>query len=299
MKKVSVILVNYNGREYNSECIESILNSSYENIEIIIVDNASTDDSIEIIESEFKSENIRIIKNKKNQGFSIANNNGIRKALDKKADYIILLNNDTTIDKYMIENMVNYSLRNKNIVLAPKIMYYNKKDIIWSAGGYMNWYKGNAIHYGINEFDSELYNTTKEIDYATGCCWFIPRHVIEDVGMLGEEYFLYFEDVDYCYKIRNKGYKIIYYPKATVFHKVSASTGGEESPLFIYYITRNRLEFNRKYNKKKILYRIYIYMTRTIRIIIWGINGKLDLIIATIKGMIDYRKKTFGKSTYY
>lgn len=291
--KVAIILVNYNGEKYNEECICSILKSTYNNYEIIVVDNASTDNSVKLIRERFY-DNIKIILSNENLGFSGANNIGINYALDNGFDYVMLLNNDTIIDENMIKIMVETSAN--KVVVSPKIYYYDNKNIIWSAGGSINWSKGLPIQYGINEEDNYENNNKKSIEFATGCCVLIPINAIKKVGMMSEEYFLYYEDTDYCVRLIRGGYKIIYEPEAILFHKVSASTGGEKSKMYWYYMTRNRLIFNKKFNNT-IFYKMYFLATTAIKLIKYLLNRDKVTLSGSIAGIVDFLKGIEGKNT--
>lgn len=291
--RIGVILVNYNGKNYNSECIESITNSTYKNISIILVDNASIDDSTEDIINNFKQ--VIVIKNNENLGFSGANNIGIKYAIKNGCEYVLLLNNDTVIKDDMIEMMLKTSMMN-NAVISPKIYYFSEPNKLWSAGSGVNWIKGLAYQIGMNETDIGIYNEIKTVPFATGCCLLIHKHVFDLVGYLNDEYFLYYEDTDFSTRIIEAGIKIIYEPKAILWHKVSSSTGGDESPNYIYYNTRNRLYFNNKFNRKNALYYLsYFYLTRIIKFINWFIAGKSDMINATICAIRDYKLGKMGK----
>lgn len=285
-EKVAIILVNYNGEKYNEECINSILKSTYKNYEIIVIDNNSTDNSVKLLEEKFNSD-IKIIMADSNLGFSGANNLGIKYALNNGFDYVMLLNNDTVIDENMIKIMVDTS--SNSVVVSPKIYYYDDKNILWSAGGRINWSKGLPIQYGINEIDNHESNERKEIEFATGCCILIPIEAIRKVGMMSEDYFLYYEDTDYCVRLIREGFKIIYEPKAVLYHKVSASTGGEKSKMYWYYMTRNRLIFNKKFNKT-ISYKIYFLLTTTIKLIKYLITRDRIALSGSIDGIVDFFK---------
>jgi hypothetical protein len=292
--RVGIIIVNYNGEKYTNDCIKSVLKSSYQNYLVIVIDNASTDNSVTFLEKEFNNK-IVIIKNKENLGFSGANNIGIKYALEYECEYVLLLNNDTEIDKDLIKNMVNVSIKNNNAIISPKIYYYNEPNKIWAAGGGLNWKKGLSFHYGKDEIDKGQYDQQKEIDFATGCCILIHKSVFDKIGFLAEEYFLYFEDTDFCVRAKRAGIKIIYEHKAKLWHKVSSTTGGEESLITLYYGNRNRLYFNDKFNKKNKMYWLsYFYITRIIKFIIWFLKGERLKINIIIEAKVNYKENKMG-----
>ncbi|MDK2805650.1 MAG: hypothetical protein PWP67_790 [Clostridium butyricum] len=288
--KIGIIIVNYNGEKYTNDCIKSVLKSSYRNYLVIVVDNASTDNSVKLLE-EFNNKMV-IIKNNENLGFSGANNIGIKYALENECEYVLLLNNDTELDKDLIKNMVDSSIKNNNAIISPKIYYYNEPNKIWSAGGGLNWKKGLSFHYGQNEIDKGQYDQQKEIDFATGCCILIHKSVFDKIGFLAEEYFLYFEDTDFCVRAKRAGVKILYEPSAKLWHKVSSTTGGEESLITLYYGNRNRLYFNDKFNKgNKIFWLSYFYITRLIKFLNWTMKGKIEKIKIILEAIYDYKNE--------
>lgn len=299
MDKVSIVLVNYNGAAYNEECLKSIYESycNIVNIEVIMVDNCSKDNSIEKVKEKFK-ETI-IIENYENNGFAGGTNIGIKYAMNNDSDYILLLNNDTIIDKDMIENMVRCSKANGNSVVTPKIYYFSPNDLIWSAGGKIKWNQGKTEQFGFNEKEEFKYEDNKLIDFATGCCMLIPNKVLSKIGDLEERYFLYYEDTDYCVRIKNAGCNLIYEPKAKMYHKVSASTGGDTNKLYIYYNTRSRLYFNKKYNKKYKIFIMYFAIAYIRNCIKWLIKNRLDLLEAMNDAIKDFIKGLEYRSYKY
>lgn len=288
---VAIVLVNYNGFKDTIECIESIKANNFKNYKIIVVDNASFSDDAKIIKE--KCNDIILIKSKENLGFSGGNNLGIKYALDNKFDKILLLNNDTIIDADMIENLLKYS--DDSTIVTPKMYYYDEKNVIWYGGGYINKFTGKANHYQIN---SEDQNDTdvKECTFATGCCIMIDSNIIEKCGYLSEEYFMYCEDTDYCLNLLKNNVKILYNPNAKLWHKVSKSTGGSLSEFSIYYMTRNRLIYLKKY--KDYFYRtayVYTILTRYIRMFQYWVK-KDNKYKALKKGIVDYKKCILGNT---
>ncbi|EQB88386.1 GT2 family glycosyltransferase [Clostridium punense] len=289
-KKVAIILLNYCGVEDTLECVKSLEAIDYKNYEIIIVDNNSPDNSYEVLKQSIGDKHT-LIKAESNGGFAKGNNIGIDYALKSGCDYVLLLNNDTIVEKDFLGHMVNCYESNPNIgIVGCKIPYYNKKDYIWFAGGEINYNRFYGSHYGEGQLDKEAFNKEKKVTFTTGCVMLIGVEVIKTVGMLPEEYFMYFEDVDYCVKVLEKGYNIYYCPKAIVYHKVSATSGGQLSPFSIKWSTRNRLIFMEKYKNKvsKIQYikaKAFFYSTRRVKIINYSITGRKEEAKAIKEGI--------------
>ena len=170
-KNVAIILVNYNGEQLCKECIESINKSSIVP-DIILVDNNSTDFNFQYF---LKYENVKVLRNIENLGFTGGNNVGINYALKEDYEYIILLNNDTVIDRAMIEELVNNS--NANTITTPKMYYFSEPEKIWFAGGKINYFKASANHIGKDKLDSEKFSKKMKIDLATGCCICIHKSI--------------------------------------------------------------------------------------------------------------------------
>ena len=324
--KVSIIIINWNGWEDTIECLESVLQINYDNYNIILVDNCSEDNSIEMIEryckgelkvnseyfnydslnkpiqiSEYFEEELRsgeknnhgyqlknsikvtIIKNKKNHGFSGGNNIGIEYAMENfDPEYVLLLNNDTVVDKEFLNELI-LPLENDRVLglSGPKIYYYthnNQNNIINFAGGKINFLTGTARHIGFNETDKQQYNEMEIVDYLEGSCILIRKNVFDEVGLLDDNYFAYWEETDFCMRALKKNYASIFVPKAKIWHKVSSSSKGK---LKTYYITRNRFWFNREHSNKKqytifILYFFFIeFIFRLIMYILFDKNDTL------------------------
>ena len=257
--KISIVVLNFNGLKETLECLDSLrrLENNKNTIEIIVVDNASQDGSVEAL-SNLKD--IDLITSPKNLGYSGGNNLGIKRAQDRKADWILVINNDTIVDKNLVTNLVKSA--SKGDILVPKIYFapgyefhksrYKKSDlgkVIWYAGGRIDWENIIGIHIGVDEVDSGQFSKKLEIDLATGACMFINKKVFEKVGTFDEKYFLYLEDADFCVRAKKAGFRIIFEPSGIIWHKNAATTGGSGSNLQDYFITRNRLLFAFKYAK--------------------------------------------------
>lgn len=238
--KTVIIILNWNRCNDTVECIESVLKTDYSNFEIVVVDNGSSDHSVDSIRNKFMQ--VYLIENKENLGYAEGNNVGIRHALKHGADYIWLLNNDTVVDRLALATLIDLAERNTEIgVLGSKIYYFDKPEIIWFAGATIDWKRAISAHIGRLEKDIGQYEVNKEVDRVTGCSMLIRRSVLENVGLFDEKFFLYAEEVDLCVRAQRNGYRIYYVPKSVVYHKVSLSTGESSGPIFAYYNTRNFL----------------------------------------------------------
>ncbi len=239
---VSIITINYNHSETTMELIESLSHISYPNIEIIVVDNASPNDDPKRIKEKYPR--IVLVESIVNYGFAGGNNLGIMRA---RGEYILLLNNDTEVEPDFLEPLVKKFQNNPEIgAISPKIRYFNKKDTFQYAGftEINNWTVRNKT-IGEDEKDIGQYDFDRETAYAHGAAMMIPMDIIKKVGMMSYEFFLYYEEADWCLRIRNAGYKIFYVHNSIVFHKVSVTTGNN-SQLKTHYLTRNRIVFMRR-----------------------------------------------------
>lgn len=289
-KKVFIILVNYNGVTDTLECIKSLESIYYNNYEIVVVDNDSTDNSLDILKEKIGYKH-HVISSNKNGGFAFGNNIGIRYALEKGADYVLLINNDTTVESDFLDELVNSMEKNDECgITTGLILNYYDKNLVWYAGGEINWNRFYGYHKHENENINRLRLYESEVSFATGCLMLIRSEVITKVGELPEEYFMYYEDVDYCANIQENGYKIYFNPKSIIYHKISATSGESESPFAITWNNRNRVNFINKYRYKisninyiKLI--LFFYITRIIKFIKYISKGRLDKAIALLHGL--------------
>lgn len=237
-KLVYIVIVNYNTKRLLNNCIRSIKLQKYANYKIIVVDNASKDKSVRLVEENFTD--IIFIKLNKNVGFAGANNIGIRYALNCGADYILLLNPDTIVESDMLRRLVDNA--DFKTVTSPKIFSDIKKRNIWYAGGEMDYIYGKAKHLMCGK-EKKIFN----VSFMSGCCMLIHKNIFKKVGCLEEKYFMYYEDDDFCMRLMEKGITMLYIPDAHLIHLVGGSIGGQGSALKEYYMVRNRLFFIKKY----------------------------------------------------
>ena len=290
-KKVTLILVNYKTIDCVIECIESIKEQTYDNIEIIVVDNNSKDNCVDIINEKWSD--VITIQNKENLGFSEANNIGINLAISRDADYIMLLNCDTILTKEYVLQLYEVAECNTNVgIISGKILYYYSTDLIWSAGGSLNAFKGSADIIDFNKKNYFPECKITECSFASGCCMLIPKRIFSEVGLLSNRYFLYFEDTDFCAKIVKSGAKIFINNNAIMYHKESVSTG-KRSNLYTYYNIRNRFIYIKHNIDKRHKPISYIYsLLWILKNTIYGSFGFKALIWA----LIDFCRGIEGKS---
>ncbi len=250
---VAIILVNYINVDVTKQCLDSLMNITYNNYKVYIVDNASPKESIDKLKSLKEKYKFILIESNKNLGFAGGNNLAIEQAKLDNAEYFLLLNNDTLVESDFLTQLVTRATSDGNIgVTTGLIMYYPQKELVWYAGGDIDFKHNRTIHYGIKTKISNELLISKEVSFVSGCCMLISRKVIDDIGGLPEDYFMYYEDEDYCIQISQKGYKMIYEPKAKIYHCVSISSGGEMSPFSIEWSNRSRRLLEKKY---KILFK--------------------------------------------
>lgn len=240
---VSIIILNWNNARDTIYCLSSVEQLDYSNYEILVVDNGSTDGSVDKIRTTHPS--TQIIELSENNGFARGNNEGIMHALNTGADYVLLLNNDTAVDPGMLTSLVDVAENNPEIaMLGPKIFCWDEQDTLFAAGSFISWNRGLIQHRGMFLPASNFSHLVdvEDVDFIIGCGVLVRSDFIRHVGSMKPGFFLNFEDVEWGIRAGRHGYKVVYVPWAKMMHKVS-STLGQGSPLNTYYMTRNGLQF--------------------------------------------------------
>lgn len=292
LPKISIIILNWNGLQDTLECLESLKKNDYLNYEVVVVDNNSDGEDVRVIEQEYGQYVKKIIVNNSNLGFSGGNNVGINFALDDNCDVVLLLNNDTIVEPDFLSKLVETSIRHPDVgILTSRINYYLEKDIIWFAGGHISKVRASGFSYGIGKHERN-YLEDRYCNFISGCCMYIKREVIERIGLLDENYFLYLEDSDYSYRAHKAGIKMLYASASKIYHKVSATTSKTDSFLVLYFGIRNRLYFSKK-NFFWLYYFIaiiYLALTFSVKIFFLKDSSKaFETIVYAFKDM--YMKK--------
>ncbi len=235
MPKVGIVISNYNGWQDTVQCLQSLEKQTCRDFEIILLDDASTNDSVARLR-EHLPPNTVFLPQQQNQGFAAVNNIGMRRALADGCDWALLLNNDTVAAPDFLETLLRQTP--EGAVSCPKMLFLDPPDEIWFAGGELDRATGRVRHLGGHQKDGPAFAQAKQVNFITFCCVLLPRSVIERVGYLDETLFMYCEDVDYCMRLGDAGVPLWFLPDAKIWHKAGGSAGGM---LSVYYITRNTL----------------------------------------------------------
>lgn len=243
---VGIVTVTYNSESVFQEFWDSLSSQTLNSYKLYVVDNASTDHTLDVLKSRSNDGRITVIKNQSNMGVAEGNNQGIQMALRDGCELILLLNNDTVFGEDLLVQLCG-AIINADMV-TPKILYFDDQKRLWFAGGHFAAKRGYAgVHRGLGEHDRGQYDDERSIDYAPTCCLLIKREVFARIGLMDSKYFVYYDDVDFCWRARRAGVRMQYIPRVALFHKVSSLTGGEESSFGMRFNTRNKVYFLRKH----------------------------------------------------
>lgn len=277
---IAVVIVNWNGRHFLDACLGSVLEQRPAPHRVIVVDNGSTDGSQEYLRTGWPQ--VVTLDAGSNLGFSGGNNLGIRDALAEGADYMLLLNNDAQLLPGALGELLA-ALEEAGAAAwaaAPKILYRANPDVIWSAGGGFDWWRGLSVHRGWDKHDRGQYDQPELMEFATACCLLVRARTFREVGLLDEGYFMYFEDADLAARAARTGGRVAYRPTARVLHDVQGSSGGVgngQSPAVLYYWTRNRSRFisrNVRGPVRRLVAHAYAVGTRVVRMAQATLSGR-------------------------
>ncbi len=254
---ITIVILNWNGGEDTYSCLDSLQEVTYSNFVVLLVDNGSTDDSLErVCASKYKYP-LTLIKNGSNLGFAEGNNVGIRAALDAGADFIMLLNNDTVMAPDCLARLMDVAANTPDAgVLGPRIFYMDPPDVAWFDRGVWNPETLRFDFPGQGDREADLSTDPVETDYVCGAAMLFRSDVARRIGLLDSRFFLVYEESDWGFAARRAGYKCLTVPAAKIWHKIGASFGSEESPLRSYFTARNHLLWVEKNRGKDELLRV-------------------------------------------
>ncbi len=244
---VCAVVLNLNGKVLLAETLESMSKMTYPNLRTLVVDNGSNDGSQQMVRERFPG--VTLIENGTNLGFGGGNNVGMRDALRSNAEWIILLNNDIAVDPSMLTELMEVAQTGDTIgVLSPKIYYFSEGKKIWYAGGKVNFWTGIISHRGLRQTDTGQFDRVEDTEYITGCAFLVRSAALAKVGLFDPVYHpIYSEDADLSERIRRAGYRLVYVPRAVLWHKVSAFSGGGLTPFKTQLKVEHNLIFFKRY----------------------------------------------------
>lgn len=255
MPRVSVITINYNQSNVTLDLIASLELCTFQDFEIIVIDNASPSDRPELITEKYPD--VNLIKSEKNLGFAGGNNLGINEA---KGEYLLFINNDVEVERDFFEPLVQELDDDESVgIVSPKIYFYEKKRTIQYAGcTEINPFTTRSSFLGYKKIDDGTFDKTITTHYAHGAGMMVRREAIEKAGVMPELYFLYYEELDWCNRIKEQRYSIKCVPKSIIHHKESMSVG-KSNPMKTYFQTRNRVIYIRRNTKGVTLFISLVY----------------------------------------
>ncbi|GAB4139190.1 MAG: glycosyltransferase family 2 protein [Ignavibacteriales bacterium] len=285
--KIFAVILNWNNFPDTNNCIKSLLDQNDPRIHIVVVDNHSTDDSVQLIKSNFPE--LDLIVSEKNLGYAGGMNLGIRYALENGADYIIISNNDIVYSNNFLNPMLELFSKNPEMgIVSPKVLYLHDRNLIYCSGGEFSYLRASGVAFNQGK-NSELFdNDIREITMAEGSCYLAKSDVFINCGLISEKFFMYFEDLEFSDRVRKK-YKIFYTPFSKVYHKGGAGNSwANHSSLYYYYYTRNRYIYFSSYS---FIIKIYV--------LIYSLMVSLAKSFILIKSAKKDRKKLQSLKSLY
>lgn len=274
---VTFVILNWNQPEMTAECLDSIRQQDYDNYRVLVVDNGSRDNSVEVLNERFPW--VELLALEENVGYGMGNNAGIEHVLRTSTDYVFLLNNDTVVAPDMLSILVNVAEADPRIgIVGPTMYYYEPPDVIWSGENTVNWRTGEVTRKNMGEHVSQdllRQMENRKIDHVDTCASLVKREVFESIGMLDPRYFINYEDLDFDLRAKQAGFDLVYVPRAFMWHKVSLAMGFA-SPATTYYMTRNALTlFWARAPLQWKLFAVFSILVRTVRTMTaWALRPK-------------------------
>ncbi len=285
LPRVGIVLVNYNGRRFLPECIASLKQIDYPSAVVVVIDNASSDGSVEWLEENYPD--VPLICHAENSGITGGNNAGIRWCLKNGCEWIMLLNNDTEVEPDFLSQLMQHAAPKQ--MMAPRIFYADNRNRINNHFGSFDYLRGIHRDRFYNQQNSAESSQLQQGTMANTCALLFPRTLPESIGWQDDNYFIYYDDIDYITRAVQCGYGLLYVPEAVIYHKESSSSGGANSPLVTYYTVRNRLYFMQQYHKRSVGWLVFLaYFTLTrcalfIRLAMRRDTGQIKIILRAIQ----------------
>ncbi len=294
--KIVILILNWNGKKDTLECLASLQAANQSPpFATLVIDNGSTDDSVTVLRNAFPE--VPILETEENLGFAGGNNAGIRWALEKSFDWILLLNNDTIVAPDFIEQLLAATKKKpKGKIFGAKIYRYEEKTRLDHLGGFWNASIAEFESHASGKIDDGFFEEMTQVEYVCGCALMMHRSVPEKIGLLDEDFFLLWEETDFCARARRVGFSIWTAPQAKLWHKVSASFVGGK-PHMQYFWWRNRLHYiarNCTHLEKRVLYR-KILVPEMLKCFKLALLKSTQLGVLTLVGKSDAKRRAKAK----
>ena len=263
-----LVTVLYKSDDVLEGFLKTLSIQTYKDYKLYLIDNSEnegTDILLTNLLNRYPVSAYQHIKTGGNIGVAAGNNAGIKAAMSDNCADVILLNNDIESGQdFVFEKILSVAATKQEAIIVPKILYYDTRKV-WTAGGYMDNWRALGVHYDGYDENDQKSNIAKHITYAPTCFMYIKKEVFDHIGIMDEKYFAYYDDTDFVYRACQHGYKLYYEPSVTILHKVSSSSGGDNSLFYIYYSNRNKVYFIRKNYKgiRKLIALCYTLLSRT------------------------------------
>ena len=255
MDKIGLVTITYNSADVLQPFLDCVWQQTHNNLVLYVVDNASADATLSILAKD-RDSRLKIINNSTNFGVAKANNQGIESAITDGCNQVLIINNDVEFETTLIEKLLQGQAEKSCSLVTPKMMYFDNPNHIWYAGSWFIKNKGYLpLHRGQRQLDKGQYNDTVQVQYAPTCCLLIKKQVFQDIGLMDEKYFVYFDDTDFSYRVwKDRRHKMFYYPDVKFYHKVGSLTNsfnkkGDKifrGDFFIQQNTKNHIYFLKK-----------------------------------------------------
>jgi GT2 family glycosyltransferase len=287
--------VNTNGGAFMGEFAESLASVAYPNCHLVVVDNASTDDSLQVLRRLHPQ--AAVLRNDTNLGFTGACNRGLEYCLSRSFDYVLFLNGDVLMEPDFLDHLV--AAADERTMTAPKSYLYHHPGRLDDSVGEFDWTRGVWRRPILGKEPTPDFDRPRLVGSANLSCLLVPSGLLRDVGLLDDSFFIYYDDTDFVRRARDKGYRLWFVPSAVIHHRKGATIGGPETAFGLYYLTRNRPYLIRKHVRSPVrlaLFWCYFAAGRLVRVAIKLGRGRSDLAGAILRGIVDYWRGHMGKT---
>lgn len=294
--EIWIVVLTYNHWQDTRACLQSVFTEPRANLKVLVVDNGSTDETRAVVCQQFP---VQLIENATNLGYAQGNNVGICHALAHGAEFVMVLNNDVTVEQHWLEPLLDAARADSRAALVGPLVYHaDEPNVIQSAGGILPW-DWRALHRGANEVDRGQFDTTTQVDWLTGCCILARARALQEIGWLDETLYMYGEDLDWCIRARRAGYHMLLVPDSRVWHK-GVKRDYAPAPHVTYYTVRNELRLQRKHHAG---WRAttFTWLRHVRTLVTWSVSprwkNKLSHRDALARALLDFMRGNFGAAT--